>query len=80
MVTGWVERLLHPRSRDSAPAEVQAEELDTLLGAESPIVLLDIRSPKAYAQGCLPGAVNAPLDGLETAVAALDRAAPTVVY
>lgn len=46
--------------------EIRVDELS--LGADS-AVLLDVRSPREFAQGHLPGAVNVPLDDLPAVAA-----------
>lgn len=43
--------------------------------------LLDVRTPQEYGQAHLPGAVNLPLDALQSARGCIpDHAAPVVVY
>jgi rhodanese-related sulfurtransferase len=59
---------------------VSAEELAQTLAAGRPPLLIDIRSPAAFAAGHLPGAINVPLEDLARAAESLDRSAPAVVY
>lgn len=42
--------------------------------------LIDVRQPKEYEQGHLPGAVLVPLAELEDRLGEFDRSRPTVVY
>ncbi|HEX8086579.1 MAG TPA: rhodanese-like domain-containing protein [Solirubrobacteraceae bacterium] len=45
-----------------------------------PYTVVDVRSPKAYAFGHVPGAVNAPSPAIDAGVAAALPAGPLVVY
>jgi phage shock protein E len=47
-------------------ADMAPEELVGRLGGESPVVLIDVRTPEEYAAGHIPGAVNIPYDMLPT--------------
>ncbi len=42
--------------------------------------LVDVRSPMEYAQGCLPDAVNVPLQSIQVAEDMLDKERPIVLY
>ncbi len=42
--------------------------------------LVDVRTPMEYAQGCLPNAVNVPLQSIQSAVDILDRERPIILY
>ena len=42
--------------------------------------LLDVRTPMEFYQGALPGAVNIPLQAINTAIDTLDRKKPVLVY
>lgn len=53
------------------------ETLDT--AADKPLVL-DVRTPAEYAGGCIPGAVNVPIDDLRNRLAEIPREKPIVTY
>ena len=57
------------------PVDALRSELQTKPGLQ----LLDVRRPAEYATGHVPGAVNLPLDRLETEAARLDPSRPTAV-
>jgi hydroxyacylglutathione hydrolase len=57
------------------PVDALHSELRTKPGLQ----LLDVRRPAEYATGHVPGAVNLPLDRLETEAARLDPSRPTAV-
>jgi len=40
--------------------EMSAEDLSTRMASETPPVILDVRTPREYAEGHLPGAINVP--------------------
>jgi len=42
--------------------------------------LIDVRSTLEYQQGCLPGAVNLPLEYFQAALDQLDRENPIILY
>jgi len=44
------------------------------------VIFLDVRQPKEYARGHLPGAKLLPLGDLESRLAELDKDKPTVIY
>lgn len=70
--------------------EITAEEVDTLLEDNEPLLLIDVREPAEYAAGHIPGALLVPRGTLEGAadphskhrVAALcsAREQPVIVY
>ena len=45
--------------------DINIEELKNLIKANKEIILLDVRSPQEYKEGCLNGAINIPLYELE---------------
>ncbi len=66
------------------PPGISTADLAARRAAGDSLVLLDVRTPGEYAEGHIPGAVLAPLYGLDRAVdrlaAAGDRDRPVVVY
>jgi DMSO/TMAO reductase YedYZ molybdopterin-dependent catalytic subunit/rhodanese-related sulfurtransferase/glyoxylase-like metal-dependent hydrolase (beta-lactamase superfamily II) len=56
------------------------EQLAELRGLEPGLQLVDVRSPGETAGGTIPGAREIPLVALTDSIAALDLAAPVVVY
>jgi len=64
-----------------APRLGQEALLEKMSGADE-IVLLDVRTPKEFSEGFIPGAINIPHDELETRIAELDgaRGKEIVVY
>jgi phage shock protein E len=46
---------------------------------EQGAVIIDVRTPKEFAQGHAPGSCNIPLDVLNTRFSALDRSKPILV-
>lgn len=48
--------------------------------AERDVVFLDVRQPKEYARGHLPGAKLIPLGELEDRLGELDRGKPVIIY
>lgn len=59
-----------------------AAEVREFLAGHHPdsLTLLDVRQPREFAEGHLPGALNIPLDALLERWPELDRAAPLIVY
>jgi len=51
---------------------VAPEELVDRLGGETPIVLIDVRTPEEFAAGHIPGALNIPYDELPARLHELD--------
>jgi rhodanese-related sulfurtransferase len=58
------------------------EEANKLIaaGREEDILLLDVRQPKEYAQGHMPGATLIPIGSLEQRINELDKEKPIIVY
>ncbi len=51
----------HP-SIDPAAHETNANQLHSLLGGNGKVLILDVRTPREYATGHVPEAVNVPID------------------
>jgi phage shock protein E len=58
---------------------ISCEDAQQLL-KESNGQLVDVRTPMEYAQGCLPEAVNVPLQSIQTAADVLDKQRPVILY
>jgi len=56
-------------------SEVSVAALHAELDAQTPMTLIDVRSPSEFANGHVPGAVNIPMDQRER-LEALDKSAP----
>ena len=56
------------------------EELIAAVGEGNPLVIVDVRGPRQFCDGHLPGAINIPLSELEDRAGELDAAATTVFY
>ncbi len=54
------------------------EEFKRLLAANA-IIVVDVRSPEAYVQGHIPGAISMPLDTVASRAAALGKVQKTIV-
>jgi rhodanese-related sulfurtransferase len=67
------------KKRESA-LEITPEELARAGSDGSPLVIVDIRSPRQFRDEHLPEAINIPLSELEQRAVELDPAAPTVFY
>jgi rhodanese-related sulfurtransferase len=63
-------------------SSMTAEEVRRFLHDHDPedYNLIDVRQPKEYERGHIPGAALIPLGTLEERAGELDRAKPTVVY
>ena len=63
-------------------AGVSAADVRKKLAADDPArwQLLDVREPREYAAGHLPGAVNIPLSGLAGRLSEVDRDRPVITY
>jgi len=48
--------------------------------SEQDVILLDVRQPKEYTRGHLPGAKLIPLGDLENRLAELEKDQPIVIY
>lgn len=62
--------------------EVQAitpQELKAMLDQKQDIQLIDVRNPKSYAAGHIPGAISIPLNKLRQKISELDRDKLTVI-
>jgi len=59
--------------------QISAEALHDMVTGSSNIVLLDVRSPKEYADNHIEGAVNIPAPDLRTKYKSLDPSKPTVL-
>jgi rhodanese-related sulfurtransferase len=64
------------------PPNISADALRERQGADSPPVILDVRSTTEFAQGHIPGAVNIPFDELGNRMSELSasRSDAIVVY
>jgi rhodanese-related sulfurtransferase len=60
---------------------IPVSEADKMLG-KSGVIFLDVRNPSEVQSGFIPGAINMPLDSLESKIVKLvpDRTAAVVVY
>ena len=61
--------------RDTTPL-ITTEELAAAMAADPAPVLVDVRGPRDFAEGHLPGAINIPLDDLGDRLGELDPAGP----
>lgn len=62
------------------PANVTSKQAQALLGKNSKIVLLDVRTPDEYRQAHLKGALLIPLGELNRRVQEVPRDRPVLVY
>lgn len=58
---------------------ISCEDAQQLLKEENG-QLVDVRTPMEYAQGCLPEAVNVPLQSIQMAADLLDKERPIILY
>ena len=66
---------------DKLEFEIDASDLEAALQAGEPIIVVDARSPDAYARGHIPGAVNIPHRKMSPETTAhLDKKALVVAY
>jgi len=61
-------------------AVISTLELEQLLAAGGPMLLIDARGPELFVRGHLPGAINVPADQVGTLGPRLPTAPLTVVY
>ena len=59
--------------------DITAAQLQAMMADGQPILLIDVRTSTEFAGGRIPGAVNHPLDAIETWSASLDATARTVL-
>ena len=52
-------------------AEISADELHRLIGGESPVQIVDVRSAAEWRRGHIPGAVSAPIGAFKHCLAGL---------
>jgi rhodanese-related sulfurtransferase len=67
------------KAADATPL-ITPEELATALAGDARPVLVDVRGPRDFAEGHLPGAVDIPLDELDARAGEFDPAAFLVFY
>ncbi|MDJ0849846.1 MAG: rhodanese-like domain-containing protein [Myxococcota bacterium] len=77
-MAGWLALACEPAGADR-PMMSQGELVERL-GAGGPPVLVDVRTPGEYDSGHIPGALNLPLQDLESRLSELDPGAELVVY
>ncbi len=58
---------------------ISCEDAHQLLKEENG-QLVDVRSPMEFAQGCLPDAINVPLQSIQVANDLLDKSRPIILY
>ena len=74
------------RTTDCDIHVVSAAQLDRMLASQPPLkvgrttLLVDVRSPRYFQEGHIPGAVNIPVTGLEEHRRQLDAAKNIVMY
>ncbi|GAA4277699.1 rhodanese-like domain-containing protein [Aquimarina mytili] len=68
-------------NKDSAIELITVEEMDSLLEI-SKVQLIDVRTPKEYAEGHIEGAVNIDFrdENFEALIAKVDKSKPVAVY
>lgn len=64
----------------SESLEITPEDLQTLLAAPEPPILLDVRKAWEHAHSHIEGSVLIPLDALPSRVGEIERGRPIVVY
>jgi rhodanese-related sulfurtransferase len=65
---------------DKLSFEISAYALNILLNEKQPVQIVDIRDPKSYAAGHIPGAINLQLDELNQPNVKLNPGQAVVVY
>jgi glyoxylase-like metal-dependent hydrolase (beta-lactamase superfamily II)/rhodanese-related sulfurtransferase len=82
-VTGYLEGGMYAWDKAGLPvasvAQMPVDELDARIAEGADLQLLDVRRPAEYANGHVPGAVNAQLAALESRVAEFDPSRPTAI-
>jgi len=66
----------------TAVSRVTAEEVKTRLDRAEPLVFLDVRNPKAWAEADrkLPGAIRIPLDELPSRTSEIPKGRAIITY
>lgn len=71
----------HQHYADKLAYEIDAWDLKLLLDGQQPVVVIDARSPQAYATEHIPGAISLPHRTMDAATTAgLDKAVLVVTY
>ncbi|WP_299213676.1 rhodanese-like domain-containing protein [uncultured Aquimarina sp.] len=68
-------------TKDTAVELITVEEMDSLLEMEK-VQLVDVRTPKEYAEGHIEGAINIDFsdENFETLISEVDKSKPVAVY
>jgi rhodanese-related sulfurtransferase len=65
---------------DKLEFETSPNEVKLKIEQGQKLSIIDLRQPKEFAQGHVPGATNILLDDLEERLLTLDRSVPVIVY
>jgi rhodanese-related sulfurtransferase len=64
----------------NVPQEISAQQLEAMLKAEQPPIVIDVREPFELAQGLIPGSINIPMGAIAFRLAELPRDRVIVAY
>jgi len=62
------------------PQEISAQELERMLSAEQPPLVIDVREPFELASGAIPGSIHIPMGAIALRLTELPRDRTMVVY
>ena len=78
-IEGTGDNNMAPLTEQPAVATLVEAELADLM-AEGEVVLIDVRTPEEFAEGRIPGALNAPVETFDAAGIPLEEDRETILY